>query len=94
MGALSLLIRGLALLALGAGCILLLQQWVNWLQTDTWQPLSMLRLLYDLDLLTTQWYVYPGNTQIVHDFLDWLPASGGLIALSPLLWGLGSGIRP
>jgi len=91
---LSLLCYGLALLAFVAGVVMLLQQWVNWLQSETWRPLSMLRLMYDLNMLTTQWYVYPGNTRIVHDFLAWLPATGGLIAISPLLWGLGARLRP
>lgn len=90
----SLALRGLALAALVGGCLILLQQWVNWLQTETWRPLSMLKLLYDLKVLTPQWYIYPGSTQILHDFLDWLPASGGLVALAPLLWGLGSALRP
>lgn len=91
---LSLICTGLALLALVAGAVIVLQQWVNWLQSETWRPLSMLRLLYDMNVLTTQWYVYPGSTQILHDFLGWVPASGGLVALSPLLWVLGSRLRP
>ena len=91
---LSSLCYGLALFAFIAGVVMLLQQSVNWLQTETWRPLSMLRLMYDLKILTTQWYVYPGSTRIVHDFLAWLPATGGLIAIAPLLWGLGVRLRP
>ena len=91
---LSLLCYALAVLAFVAGVVMLLQQWVNWLQSETWRPLSMLRLMYDLKMLTTAWYVYPGNTRIVHDFLAWLPATGGLIAIAPLLWGLGGRLRP
>lgn len=94
MTSVSWLCRLLSLLALGGGVILLLQQWVSWLQTESWRSVSALRMLYDAKLLTTQWYIYPGNTQIVHDFLAWLPASAGLIALAPLLWLLGSRLRP
>jgi hypothetical protein len=54
----------------------------------------MLEMLYEARVLSTQWYIYPGNTQILHDFLGWLPASAGLIALAPLLWALGSRLKP
>ena len=94
MNTLAWLFRGAALVALAAGAVILLQQWINWLQTESWQPLSMLKLLYEARLLTTEWYIYPGSTQIVHDFLAWLPASGGLIAASPLLWAFGNAVKP
>ena len=78
MRSVAWLFRGLGLLALGAGVVVLLQQWINWLQSGQWPSLSMLRLLHDASLLSTQWYIYPGNTQILHDFLSWVPAGVGL----------------
>lgn len=84
-----MLCYGLAMLSFVSGIVILLQQVVNWLQSESWRGMSLLRLLYDLDLLSTTWYVYPASTRIVHDLLDWMPATAALILVAPLLWSAG-----
>ena len=83
---------GLALGAISAALIMVLFDYIIWLQTDRWTDLSLLQALYDAQLLKARWFLQHQWSWPLHDALERVPLSLGLAAVAPPLWWLGKAI--
>jgi hypothetical protein len=82
-------------LAAGIGAVLiLLSQFIEWLQGATVQRHSLLRLALDWDLVPSNWYRAPELADAAFTVLQAIPVSAALLAVSPLLWWCGKRVEP
>ncbi len=81
-------------LAAGIGCaLILLDQFVTWLQTDTWPRLNLLNIAIDWHLIPRGWVRFPEIADMVFTVLRATPVSLALLAIAPLLWWLGNRVK-
>ncbi len=87
------LIYGMALAAAIGGALILLDQFVVWLQTGTWPRLTLLGLAIDWRLIPGNWARYPEVADTVFTLLRSIPVSVALLALCPPIWWIGNRIK-
>lgn len=83
---LSTALFGLALVCFSLAFLLLLNDFVVYLQTERWQTLSVLQFGYDSYLLRARWFLGYRWGLRIHDVLAAIPVSAVLLCTSPLAW--------
>jgi len=78
----------IAMLCFGGTVLLLLNGFVEYLQTDRWESLSLLQLGYDTHVLRARWFLANDWSWWIHDVLEKIPAYAALMAGAPLAWWL------
>ena len=79
------------IVTLSAGCgaaILLLDEFVVWLQTSRWSPMTLLELGYELGMLNAQWFLGRQWSWPIHDALKIVPVFAALLVTVPPAWWL------
>ena len=87
------LVYGAALAAGVGGVLVLLAQFVDWLQSDAWPRLTLLQLAIDWQLVPRRWSRFPALADYVFRVLHVIPVSAALLILSPTLWTLATRLR-
>ncbi|MCB1685982.1 MAG: hypothetical protein KDI31_15915 [Pseudomonadales bacterium] len=77
---------GLALICFSLAFLLLLNDFVVYLQTGRWQTLSLLQFGYDSSLLRARWFLSHRWGLQLHDVLAQIPVPAVLLCVSPLAW--------
>jgi hypothetical protein len=81
-------VYGVALVAGAGGVLVLLAQFVEWLQRDVWPAFTLLQCAIDWQLIPRNWSRYPVIAEHVFEVLHVVPVSVALLVLGPLLWWL------
>jgi len=85
---------GASLAAAVASALIVLSQFITWLQQDTWHRYSLLRLALDWNLIPSYWPRAPHLADVVFNVLQVVPVSAALLAVSPLLWWCAKHVEP
>lgn len=83
---LSTALFALALVCFSLAFLLLLNDFVVYLQTERWKTLSLLQFGYDSSLLRARWLLGYRWGLHIHDVLAAIPVYAVLLGLSPLAW--------
>jgi len=76
--------------AAGIGSVLMLiGQFIDWLQGNPWPRVTLLRLALEYRLIPPDWPRFPELANAVFSVLHAIPLSACLLVLCPLLWALG-----
>src|SRR5512139_3075615 len=86
-------VYGAALVAGAGGVLVLLAQFVEWLQGDAWPRLTVLQLAIEWQLVPRGWSRFPVLADYVFRALHVMPVSVALLVLSPTLWTLATRLR-
>ena len=78
----------IALLSLGGAGLLLLNDFIEYLQIGRWRVDSLLDAGYDLRLLNSRWFLASDLGSAVRDLLQRVPTFAALLVLTPLAWWL------
>jgi hypothetical protein len=75
--------------AAGIGSVLMLiGQFIDWLQGRPWPNVTLLRLALEYQLIPRNWPRFPELANAVFTVLHAIPLSVCLLVLCPLLWAL------
>ena len=86
---LSVTFYGAALVLGGMLVVMLLSDFVVWLQSGRWENVSLLRAAYDAHLLKARWFLSVDWGWRVHELLSQVPLLVVLAFLVPICWGVG-----
>ena len=76
----------IALLCLGGAALLLLNEFIEYLQHGRWHTESLLKLGYDSSLVKAGWFLRHDWSWWIHDVLAAVPTWMALIGIGPLAW--------
>ena len=87
-----------ATFATAAGCgisgvLMLLSQFIDWLQGNPWPHVTLLRVAMEYNLIPSGWTRFPVLANGVFTVLHAVPVSVFLLLVCPLLWWLGKRLR-
>jgi hypothetical protein len=82
----------LAILCLGGACLLLLNDFVEYLQMGRWRIDTLLESGYELNLLKSRWFLASDLGSLVRDGLRRVPTFAALLLLAPMAWWLSNRI--
>lgn len=82
----------IAVLCLGGAGLLLLTDFVEYLQLGHWRVDSLLDSGYELNLLRSRWFLASDLGSAVREVLRRVPTFVALLAFAPLAWGLSNRI--
>ena len=88
----SIALFATALISFSSAVLLLLNGFIEYLQTGTWHSLSLLQLGYDSHLIKARWFLSYEWSWWLHDLLQFVPVYAALILLAPLAWWISLGI--
>lgn len=86
----SVLLFLLAILSLGGAGLLLLNDFIEYLQVGRWRIDSLLDAGYDLNLLRSRWFLTSELGGLIREGLRQTPAFAALLVLGPAAWWLGN----
>ena len=84
----SITLFTIALLSFSGAVLLLLNGFIDYLQTDRWHSLSLLQLGYDYHLIRARWFLSHEWSGWLQDLLRHIPVYAALIGVAPLAWWL------
>ncbi len=85
----SLLLYFSAIAAGATALVMLLSDYITWLQTNRWSTLSVLQAGYDSGVLKARWFLNQQWSWPLHDLLAEIPLHVLLLLVAPLFWWLG-----
>ncbi len=85
---LSIMLFGIAILSIGGAALLLLNDFIEYLQIGRWRIDSLLDAGYDLNLLRSRWFLASDVGALIRDGLRQTPAFVALLVVGPLAWWL------
>jgi hypothetical protein len=88
----SVMLFAIAILSLGGAGLLLLSDFLEYLQVGRWRIDSLLDAGYDLNLLNSRWFLASEVGSLVREGLRHTPAFLALLILSPAAWWLSNRI--
>lgn len=77
-----------AVLSLGGAGVLLLNGFVEYLQSGSWTATSLLELGYNTHLIRARWFLSYEWSWGVHDVLAIIPIYAALLGAAPVCWWL------
>lgn len=86
-------VYGAALAAGIGGVLVLLAQFVEWLQGDSWPRLTLLQLAIEWQLVPRGWSRFPVLADRLFTVLHTIPVSAALLVTSPVLWSLATRLK-
>lgn len=86
---LAITFRAAALIIGGVLVVMMIDNFVVYLQTGKWESMSLLRAGYDAHLLKARWFLNVDWGWRVHEWLAQVPLLVVLGALVPVCWCLG-----
>lgn len=86
----SVMLFALAILSLGGAGLLLLNDFIEYLQVGRWRIESLLDAGYDLNLLSSRWFLTSELGGFIREGLRQTPAFVALLILGPAAWWLSS----
>ena len=86
----SLLFFGIAYLSGVAALLILFIGFVDWLQTGSWNNLSVLELGYNTHMLKARWFLDHRWSWWMHDVLHLIPVYAFLLGFAPIAWIFGA----
>lgn len=78
----------LAMVCLGGACLLLLNEFLEYLHNGRWRIDSLLDVGYEYHLLKARWFLASDVGSSVRGVLRQIPAFAALLVLGPLAWWL------
>ena len=78
----------LAMLCLGGAGLLLLNEFIEYLQVGRWRVDSLLDSGYSLNLIRSRWFLASDFGALVREGLRQVPTFAALLVLGPLAWWL------
>ena len=78
----------LAMLCLGGAGLLLLNEFIEYLQVGRWRVDSLLDSGYSLNLIRSRWFLASDFGALVREGLRQVPTFAALLTLGPLAWWL------
>ena len=75
-----------SLVAGAVAVLLLINGFVEWLQTERWQSVSVLEFGYDTHLIKARWFIAHRWSWWLHDVLEVVPVYAALIGFVPVAW--------
>jgi hypothetical protein len=85
---LSVLLFAIAILALGGAGLLLINDFIEYLQIGRWRIESLLDAGYDLNLLKSRWFLASDAGGLIREGLRQIPVFVALLVLGPAAWWL------
>ncbi len=86
--AVSIVLFVIAILCLGGAGLLLLNDFIEYLQSGRWRLDSLLDAGYDLNLLRSRWFLASDVGALIREGLRQTPAFVALLLLGPAAWWL------
>jgi len=84
----SIVLFAAAVLAFGGAVLLLLNGFIEYLQSGRWQAASLLQVGYDSHVIRARWFLGNDWNWWIHDVLALVPAYLALLAAAPCCWWL------
>lgn len=84
----STVLFAVAVLSLGGAGVLLLNGFVEYLQSGAWTATSLLELGYNTHLIRARWFLSYEWSWGIHDALAIIPIYGALLGAAPICWWL------
>jgi hypothetical protein len=75
------------------GVLMLLSQFIDWLQDKPWPRFTLLRVALEYRLIPRDWPHFPELANWTFTALHAIPVSVCLLVLCPLLWALATRLR-
>ncbi len=88
----SIVLFVFAVLCLGGAGLLLLNEFIEYLQLGRWRVDSLLDSGYELNLLKSRWFLASDIGSGVREGLRRVPTFAALLAVAPLSWWLSNRI--
>lgn len=79
-----------AMLSLGGAVLLLLNDFIEYLQIGRWRIDSLLDIGYELDLLNSRWFLGSTAGSAMREVLRQVPTFAALLVIAPVTWWLGN----
>lgn len=86
--AFSIILFVLAILSIGGAGLLLLNDFIEYLQVGRWRIESLLDAGYELNLLNSHWFLASNLGGLLREGLRQTPAFAALLVLGPAAWWL------
>lgn len=84
----STLLFAIAVLCLVGAGVLLLNGFIEYLQSGSWKTVSVLQLGYESHVIRARWFLRHDWSWWIHDVLEVIPTYGALLGLAPVCWWL------
>jgi hypothetical protein len=85
---LSIALFAAAFLSFGGASLLLLNGFIEYLQTGSWTATSLLQTGYDSYLIRARWFLANQWSWWIHDVLEVIPTYAALLGIAPVCWWL------
>jgi hypothetical protein len=77
-----------ALGSLGGAGVILVNGFLEYLQTGGWSAASLLQIGYDTHVIRARWFLANDWSWWLHDLLEMIPSYVALLAVAPCAWWL------
>ena len=78
----------IAILCLGGAGVLLLNGFIEYLQSGSWKSTSLLQLGYESHVVRARWFLRHDWSWWIHDLLEVVPTYAALLGIAPVSWWL------
>jgi hypothetical protein len=85
---LSLGLFGIAIVSIGGAGLMLLNGFIEYLQSGSWTATSVLQFGYDTYVVRARWFLANDWSWWIHDMLGAVPLYAALLGIAPIAWWL------